>query len=285
MNWVTLRAALHAWVVACTGLSDQKVMWARQMNAARPQRDGIMMELYTVDDVGHAWVDVETKALTFADKTITAVSGNNLTITAHGLQTGDGPVWLEGADLPAPVEEETNYWVIRVDANTIRLATQFEDTGGDPDLAHANPITPLTLTDTGSGAMTLVAIDKTLRAGEEIEHVQRGQVRATLQLFSYVEDDTGDDGAIALLRRVNNRFLLPTNRQILDDAGIAVTSFDRPRTMLGVRDSTLFEPRAWVDIHLSLSYEERETGTIIGRVEVSREDPLPYTETIENEDL
>lgn len=285
MNWVTLRAALHAWVVSCTEFSDQKVMWARQLDAPRPQRDGIIMKLYTVDDVGQAWVDVEQKTLVFADKTITAVAGNNLTITAHGLQTGDGPVWLTGADLPQPLEEETNYWVIRVDANTIRLASQFEDTGGDPDVVHGNTITPITLVDAGSGAMTLAAIDKTLRAGEEIEHVQRGLVRATLQLFSYVQDDTGDDGAIAVLRRVANRYRLPTNRAILDAAGIGVIDFDRPRSMLGTRDATLFEPRAWVDIHLSIAYEERETGTIIGRVEVTREDPLPYTETVENEDL
>lgn len=285
MNWVTLRAALHAWVVRCTGLSTQKVMWARQLDAPRPERDAIIMKIYVADDVGMSWVDTEEVVLTFANKTITAVSGNNLTITAHDLRTGDGPIWLEGADLPAPLAEETNYWVIRVDANTIQLSAQFEDTGGDPSLISGNIVTPITLTDAGSGSMTLVALDKTLRAGQEIEFVQRGQIRMTLQLFSYVENDTGNDGAIAILRRINNRYLLPSNAAILKDAGLAVIDFDRPRSMLGTRDGTLFEPRAWVDIHLNLAFEEREYGTIIGRVEVTREDPAPYTDTIENEDL
>src|SRR5688572_15042516 len=118
MDWEEIRAALHAWVVACTGLSDQKVTWARQRNTPRPPEDGIIMKLYVVDDEGVSWVDVEEKLLEFDDLTISAVSGNNLTITAHGLLTGDGPIQLVGDDLPAPLAEETNYWVIKIDANT-----------------------------------------------------------------------------------------------------------------------------------------------------------------------
>lgn len=290
MDWVAIRAALHNWVVACTGLPESKVTWARQRSAPRPSEDGIIMKIYVVDDEGQSWVDVEENPLEFDDLSITAVSGNNLTITAHGLLTGDGPIWLEGVDLPAPLAEETNYWVIKIDANTIRLAAQFEDTGGDTTPVGGgtgtNPITPITLTDTGSGAMTLVATADSLRAGEEINFVQRGLVRATLQLFSYVQDDTGLDGAIAILRRVANRYRLPSNIAILQDANIGVTHMERTRSMLGIRDSQLFEPRAWIDIGLSLVFEERENGTIIGRVTVEQEEPEPtWTETVENESL
>lgn len=284
MNWVTIRKALFDWVVSCTGMSDQKVTWARQKNTPRPSQDGISMKLYVVDDTGNSWVDTENKPLTFANKTITAVSGNNLTIPAHDLVTGDGPVELIGADLPQPILEDTNYWIIRVDANTIRLAAQFEDTGGGD--ATGNPITPITLTDTGSGSMILAALDTTFRSGEEIEYVQRGMVRATLQLFSYVDDDTGMDGAIATLRRVASRYRLPSNIAILDAANIGVTGMERTRSMLGTRDATLFEPRAWLDIGLSLVFEERESGGIIGRVIMQQEAPVPtWTETVENEDL
>ncbi len=284
MDWVAIRAALHAWVVSCTGMSDQKVTWSRQRNTPRPEQDGIIMKLYVVDDEGLSWVDVEEASLEFADKLITAVSSNNLTITAHTLVTGDGPIQLTGADLPVPLEEETNYWVIRVDANTIRLAAQFEDTGGGD--ATGNPITPITLSDTGSGAMTLSATALTLRAGEEINFVQRGTVRATLQLFSYVGDDTGMDGAIATLRRVANRYKLPSNIALLDAVNVGVVGMERTRSMLGTRDAVLFEPRAWLDINLSMSFEERETGTVIGRVIVEQEEPEPVWEkTIENEDL
>ncbi len=284
MNWLNIRAALHAWVVACTGMSDQKVTWARQRNTPRPEQDGIIMKIYVVDDEGLSWVDVEAAPLEFDALTITAVVGNNLTITAHELVTGDGPIQLVGADLPAPLAAETNYWVIRVDADTIRLAAQFEDTGGGD--ATGNPITPITLTDAGSGAMSLEATTKTLRAGEEINYVQRGTVRATLQLFSYVTDDTGMDGAIATLRRVASRYRLPSNIAILDAVNVGVTHMERTRSMLGTRDAVLFEPRAWIDIGLSMVFEERETGTIIGRVEVEQEEPDPtWQKTIENEDL
>lgn len=286
MNWVNIRAALARWVLACTGLPVGKVVWSRQLDAARPERDAIIMKIYVVDDEGYSWLDVEQKTLSFSNKTITAVSGNNLTIAAHELRTGDGPINLEGPDLPAPLAEDTDYWVIRVDADTIQLAAQFEDTGGDPDLVTGNPITPITLVDAGSGSRVLVALANTLRAGEEIEHVQRGLARATLQLFSYVSDDTGDDGAIALLRRVAERYKLPSNQAILEAAGIGVTKVERTRSMLGTRDAVLFEPRAWVDISLSLAWESREDGTIIGRVETEQEEPDPtWTEVVENEEL
>ncbi len=290
MDWVAIRAALHNWVVACTGLPANKVTWARQRSAPRPAEDGIVMKIYVVDDEGQSWIDVEDNPLEFDDLTITAVSGNNLSIADHELETGDGPVQLEGADLPQPIEEETNYWVIKIDDDTIRLAAQFEDTGGDTTPVGGgtgtNPITPITLTDAGSGVMTLRATSDTLRAGEEINFVQRGMVRATLQLFSYVQDDTGLDGAIATLRRVANRYRLPSNIEILQEANIGITRMERTRSMLGIRNSQLFEPRAWIDIDLSLVYEERENGTIIGRVSVEQEEPEPtWTEDVENENL
>ncbi len=284
MNWVAIRAALHAFVVSCTGLSTQKVTWARQRNAPRPEQDGIVMKLYVTDDDGDSWVDQEDVPLVLGSKSITAVSGNDLTIVGHTMVTGDGPVRLTGSDLPAPLVASTNYWVIRVDDDAINLAVQFEDTGGGD--ATGNTITPITLTDAGSGSMSLSSTPTTLRAGEEINFVQRGYVRATLQLFSYVTDDTGMDGAIATLRRVSSRFRLPSNRAILDAANVSVNSTERIRSMLGTRDATLFEPRAWLDIYLNLSFEEREPGTIIGRVEVEQDVPdHGWTQVIENEDL
>jgi hypothetical protein len=284
MDWVAIRAALQNWVVACTGLSSQKVVWARQRNAPRPAEDAIIMKLYVVDDMGTSWVDTEYRPLVFADKTITSVVGNNLRSVGHGLLTGDGPGLLHGADLPQPLLEDTDYWVIRVDDDTFQVAAQYEDTGGGD--ATGNPITPITLTDAGSGAMTFTSTSKTLRAGQEINFVQRGTVRATLQLFSYVQDDTGIDGAIATLRRVANRHKLPSNQAIIDAVGVSVSSMERTRSMLGTRDAVLFEPRAWIDIDLLMSFAERETGTIIGRVAVEKQAPAPtWQETIENEDL
>jgi hypothetical protein len=49
---------------------------------------------------------------------------DNITITGHPFVTGDGPVQIDySGSQTAPLLSATNYWVIRIDANTIRLAT------------------------------------------------------------------------------------------------------------------------------------------------------------------
>ena len=56
---------------------------------------------------------------------ITGSSKNNdtLTISSHGLSTGDGPIRVGGSSLPSPLSSSTNYWVIRSNSNSIKLAT------------------------------------------------------------------------------------------------------------------------------------------------------------------
>lgn len=90
-------------------------------------------------------------AFTFADKTYTANSTTDtLAITAHGLLTGDGPVQIETTGTePAGLTISTNYYVIKVDANTIQLAATR-----DAALAR----TAETFTDNGTGVQTLVDV-------------------------------------------------------------------------------------------------------------------------------
>lgn len=81
--------------------------------------------------------------------TFTADSSNEqLTIAAHGLVTGDGPAAVRnvGGALPNPLAPVTDYWVIRVDANTIKLATSS---------ANALLGTAINLTTNGTGTNTL----------------------------------------------------------------------------------------------------------------------------------
>jgi hypothetical protein len=63
----------------------------------------------------------------FAFTTTHSSSDTNLTATAHGMQTGDGPVLLSnsGGALPAGLSASTPYWLIKVDANTLQLATSL----------------------------------------------------------------------------------------------------------------------------------------------------------------
>lgn len=88
--------------------------------------------------------------LVFTSHTFTADSTNDvLTITNHGLNTGDGPLQVSnsGGGLPGGLSPGVNYWVIRSDASNIRLATS---------LANALANTFIDLTTNGTGTNTLL---------------------------------------------------------------------------------------------------------------------------------
>ncbi len=78
------------------------------------------------------------------DRLTTLNNSNNA--TSHNLQTGDGPirVYVSSAAgaLPAPLVNSTDYWVIRFDNDTIRLATSK---------ANALAGTRVNITNNGSG--------------------------------------------------------------------------------------------------------------------------------------
>lgn len=82
--------------------------------------------------------------------TITAVdhTTDQLTIVGHGLLTGAGPAAVRnvGGAHPNPLAEVTDYWVIRVDANTVKLATSS---------ANALAATAIALTTNGTGTNIL----------------------------------------------------------------------------------------------------------------------------------
>lgn len=86
-------------------------------------------------------------SLTVADFTFTA-AGAVMTAAAHSIQTGDGPVRLatSAADLPDGLATGTDYWLIRLDANTFSFATS---------LANALAGTAITTNDAGTGVHTV----------------------------------------------------------------------------------------------------------------------------------
>jgi plastocyanin len=74
-----------------------------------------------------------------------------VTVPAHGRDTGSGPVTLTTTGtLPAGLTPATSYWLIRVDADTLRLATSKAD---------ATAGTAVTFTDNGTGRHALVLVD------------------------------------------------------------------------------------------------------------------------------
>lgn len=272
-DWDVIQNALHAYVVGGSQLDASRVRWAQQ-DAPRSDEPGIVMRLSIFDDVGMPWVDTETNYLTFDDITVTSVDAgaNTLTSVGHELVTGDGPVRLVGADLPLNLLAATDYWVIVIDDDTIQLAAKFID-------AMALVPVPIDLGDVGSGSIVLVDTTTTFRAGQEISYLARSTVRASLSLECFTYDGVGANMATSILNRIRARSALPSQRAILEAANIGLSGFDRIFALMGTRDAFLFEPRASVNVQLVLASEDSETGTIIERVELTREAPEPVITT------
>lgn len=81
---------------------------------------------------------------------------NALTITAHGLQTGDVITVSSSAQLPPPLLALCPYYVIRIDANTIRLASSRSNAlAGIPiEIDISLGVTQVNITNVGSRYLT-----------------------------------------------------------------------------------------------------------------------------------
>ena len=92
-----------------------------------------------------------------ADDDVESVThGSNLmTIVAHGLHTGDGPIrFTTSGTLPAGLALATDYYVIKLSADTFSLATT---------LANALAGTAIDITGNGTGTHTLADVATTKR--------------------------------------------------------------------------------------------------------------------------
>lgn len=267
IDWDLVMSRIARWVIAGSGLSSSHVLWS-QNKAPRPSADGIVMRLMGIQVVGDSWSDVVENPLTFSDLTVTAVDdvANTVTVVGHGMSTGDGPVRVDSTGvLPGGLVVDTDYWLIRVDDDTLKFAATFAATGGaDIDgLPSGNPVTPVDLIDAGSGTITVSDTDKTVRAGQEILQVARATTKVTLNLECHTEDSTGLDMAVAVLHRVSARASLPSQVALLDEAGAGVVEIGPVHAVRGHLDALLFEPRAVMDIQLSVVSEDSEFGTVI----------------------
>lgn len=265
VDFVEKQKAFQDFVVACTGLSESKVIWGGQQGP-RPTQPAIVLKMMFTGDNNRPWVDTENNPLVIDPLTVTASGASDtFTATGHGLGTGDGPFNLVGSDLPLNTAEDTNYWVVVVDANTFKLATS---------LANAINVVPVIvdLGDDGSGAMTLESTDDTLTFGEEIVFKQRSLIKGILTVECYAATGTGNDMAQSILWRIHAKRLLPSIMDILGSKNIAITSIDPVRFIEGTQDLVLFEPRAWVDIRFHTTSEESEYGGIVETVEITDEE-------------
>lgn len=147
------------------------------------------------------------EVLVYADDTFTAVNGTEIfTNVAHGLLTGDGPFQVSnsGGALPAGLSAVTDYWVIKIDADTFYLATSLANalsgafllisTNGTgtqtiSDTASTRrPSEPITITGDAAGTWFSLAVDNLSRLQAAMVHTDPG-LATDLAAISVEDDD------------------------------------------------------------------------------------------------
>jgi hypothetical protein len=105
------------------------------------------------------------------------------TLASHGFETGDGPVRISAAALPTGVSATTEYYVIRIDANTFYLATSRANALAGTNITYTTDGTTVVLnyvTGTKSLSGTFTAANATeifTKTGHGLSLAQAVQVR------------------------------------------------------------------------------------------------------------
>lgn len=260
MSWTTIEDAIHAWIAAALSgtVAAGSIRWGQQ-NAARPAGPFVSLRVISTRSIGQDWSQSLANPLTVADDVVESVdaTANTLTLTAHGLLTGDGPLrWTTTGALPAGLAVATDYWAIKVSANAIKVADSF-------GRAIAASPTPVDLTDAGTGTHTLVDTSDTVRAGAEILSTARGTREAVVSIQAFGGTATEAGAPRALLERVVAFATLPSRRAALAAAGVGIGSLGTVQSVDGVVGASLFEPRATLEARLFITSEVSETSTYI----------------------
>lgn len=248
MDLPTVAKGIHDWVVAGSGLAADHVIWART-GAARPAvAPFIELSVIAITPVGHDWERRADNIITFADLPIALVdpATDQLQVIGHGRTTGDGPIRLGvavGGAAPGGLAANTDYWVIVIDADHVQLAASFQNTGGN---YAGNPITPINITDAGSGALTLQATATTVPAGKELIRRAQGMRQVAVQIQCFAAENSGMQ---AMQIMTDLAASLQLYLYDLDQAGFGVADlnaafFDGGVKLVEGRVGSILEPRA-----------------------------------------
>ena len=258
----SIEDAIQAWIVAGSGLASDHVTWAGQ-TAPRPTGEFISMRLTMLNRGGRDFFERTDNIVVVASQAITAVStiASTLTVPAHGLVTGQGPLVLGGTP-PAPLALVTNYWGVVVDASTLKLASSFP---------NAIATVPTTIVLTGTGTAPTIAGPLSVLPGAEVIQKLRGprQAMLTLQCFAGAPTGgapTGTTSPFSILNDAITSYALESRSNALNAAGIGIGHVESIKAIDGIVNTTRFEPRAIATILLHLASELVETSTYIQTV-------------------
>jgi hypothetical protein len=118
-------------------------------------------------------------------------------------------------------------------------------------------------------------------AGESIIFKSQGIDVAALSVQCFGGDATGASSSMAIGHRIVKSRDLPSVDSLLHNAGIGVLSFGPVIPVSGVRNTTVFEPRAALEVTLTLPSEASESTAIVDSVEVTLTEPVDTTFTVE----
>lgn len=261
MDQVAIELAIHQWVVAGTGLASSQVIW--EAGQPRPTGTYIAMTHQNERTFGVDWTNQDHNPLVLADDVVESVdaAANTLTLTAHAYVTGDGPIRFTTTNtLPGGLALATDYWLIVVNANTVKVATSR---------ANAVALTAIDITDVGVGVHTIGDTADTVRVGQEIIERARGVRRIDVQFQCFATPAAGASTARAILSKLNARSSLGVVSGILVSAGVGFTGFSDVQQINGVVNSTIFEPRAIAIGQFYLASEQTALSTNITSAELT----------------
>lgn len=273
--WTTIRNAIATWIMSATGLGPERIRWA-DLNYPEPPLSStqpwFLIGRFSWTNPGSDWSTFASNPFVFADKTVTlgAVS-NTGTSTSHGLLTRDGPVRLRttGSLSGTGLFEDTDYWIINVNANEVKFATTFAD---------ADDGVFVDITGAGTGTHTIVDTADTRRAGQELKEYVRGARRITFDIQCFPPTLSigvafpDDYDPIVVLSDIVAKSGLGSISTALQAAGVGVLDPGEPRAIAGPLNSAYFEPRAIMTVVLSATSEVEGTETIIDYINLD-EDP------------
>lgn len=77
----------------------------------------------TVADLSKSFTAIE--AFSVLEFTDSSKNNDYLTVSSHGLSTGDGPIRIYSSSPPAPLSTSTDYWIVKSNNSRIKLATSY----------------------------------------------------------------------------------------------------------------------------------------------------------------
>lgn len=261
----SLEAAVIAWAVAASGYVEDAVRWAQQPSP-RPSGAYIELNAQALRPIGVDWTETRDNPLVFADKAVGAISTtlDRLTVTAHALTTGTGPVRVTASvTVPGGLTAGTDYWAIRIDADTISLAASH-------DLALA--LTAIDITSVGSGSIAIVDTADTVLQGAEISRATRGVRELVLGVQVFAGPAGKGFGTAAPLWTLNTliaSLAQDTYRDALGLVGLGYQQCESMTALQGGLGQGIMEARAATRLRFGVTSELIGNATYIQFVQVT----------------